>query len=140
VRNDSVDTATIVPHSNVFGDIEYGWRESEDAVVTSSVLAGSEPVTTDEAATIWDRAVTAAGLDGLTPHELRHACASLMHDAGADLMVSRQLGHESPAVTGRVYVGLFDDAADEVMERLDRRHSEAAAPPGAPRARSRVGR
>jgi hypothetical protein len=56
-----------------------------------------------------------------------------MHDAGADLvMVSRQLGHESPAVTGRVYVGLFDDAANEVMERLDRRHSEAAAPPARP--------
>ncbi|MEX2134338.1 MAG: hypothetical protein WEB67_09380, partial [Acidimicrobiia bacterium] len=34
------------------GDIEYGWRESEDAVVTLSVLAGSESVTTDEAATI----------------------------------------------------------------------------------------
>jgi hypothetical protein len=42
-------------------------------------------------------------------------------------MVSRQLGHESPAVTGRVYVGLFDDAADEVMERLDRRHSEVSS-------------
>jgi fructose-specific component phosphotransferase system IIB-like protein len=57
-----------------------------------------------------------------------------MHSAGADLvMVSRQLGHESPAVTGKVYVGLFDEAADEVMERLAETHAEAsAAPPSRP--------
>lgn len=83
---------------------------------------------------VWDRAVTAADLDGVTPHQLRHSCASLMHQAGADLvLVSRQLGHESPAVTGKVYVGLFDDAADEVMERLDATHAAAsAAPPPRP--------
>jgi integrase len=82
---------------------------------------------------VWDRAAAAARLDGVTPHQLRHSCASLMHDAGADLvLVSRQLGHESPAVTGKVYVGLFDDAADEVMDRLDATHASVA---GAPRAR-----
>ena len=83
---------------------------------------------------VWDRGVAAADLDGVTPHQLRHSCASLMHQAGADLvLVSRQLGHESPAVTGKVYVGLFDDAADEVMERLDASHAEASvAPPARP--------
>ncbi len=83
---------------------------------------------------VWDRAVAAANLEGVTPHQLRHSCASLMHQAGADLvLVSRQLGHESPAVTGKVYVGLFDDAADEVMERLDATHAAAsAAPPPRP--------
>lgn len=83
---------------------------------------------------VWDKAVRAADLGGVTPHQLRHSCASLMHDAGADLvLVSRQLGHESPAVTGKVYVGLFDDAADAVMERLDAtRVSVSAAPPPRP--------
>lgn len=69
--------------------------------------------------------MTAAGLDGVTPDELRHSCADLVMD-------SRQFGNESPAVTARLYIGLFDEAADEVMECLDRRHSEAASPPARP--------
>lgn len=81
---------------------------------------------------VWDRAAGAADLNGVTPHQLRHSCASLMRQAGADLvLVSRQLGHESPAVTGKVYVGLFDDAADEVMERLDEDHASASTAPRA---------
>jgi integrase len=83
---------------------------------------------------IWDDAVLRAGLSpDVTLHTLRHSCASLMHDAGADLvLVSHQLGHESPAVTGKVYVGLFDDAADDVMERLDASRGVATAPPARP--------
>jgi integrase len=69
---------------------------------------------------VFDRAARAAGLDGLTPHELRHTAASLAVSAGANVKaVQRMLGHASAAVTLDVYSGLFDDDLDAVADRMD---------------------
>ena len=46
---------------------------------------------------VWDKATRQAGLDGVTPHVLRHSCASLMRAAGADVkQIQQQLGHRTP--------------------------------------------
>jgi integrase len=69
---------------------------------------------------IFDRALGAAGLGELTPHELRHTAASLAVAAGANVKaVQRMLGHASAAMTLDVYSGLFDDDLDSVADRLD---------------------
>jgi integrase len=69
---------------------------------------------------VFDRAARSAGLDGLTPHELRHTAASLAVSAGANVKaVQRMLGHASAAVTLDVYSGLFDDDLDAVADRMD---------------------
>jgi integrase len=69
---------------------------------------------------VWDPAVSAAGLQGLTPHDLRHTAASLAIAAGANVKaVQRMLGHASAAMTLDVYAGLFGDDLDAVADRLD---------------------
>jgi integrase len=69
---------------------------------------------------VFDPAARAAGLDGLTPHELRHTAASLAVSAGANVKsVQRMLGHASAAMTLDIYSGLFDDDLDAVGDRLD---------------------
>ena len=69
---------------------------------------------------VFDPACAIAGLDGLTPHELRHTAASLAVSAGANVKaVQRLLGHASAAMTLDVYSGLFDDDLDTVADRLD---------------------
>ncbi len=69
---------------------------------------------------VFDPAARAAGLDGLTPHELRHTAASLAIAAGANIKaVQRMLGHKSAAMTLDVYSGLFEDDLDTVAERLN---------------------
>lgn len=74
---------------------------------------------------VWAPAVAAVGLEGLTPHHLRHSCASLMWAAGADVKaISQQLGHRTPAVTMSVYTHLFEGAYDPVMDRLDAQHRQ----------------
>jgi integrase len=48
----------------------------------------------------FDPAAEAAGLAGLTPHELRHTAASLAVSVGANVKsVQRMLGHASAAMT-----------------------------------------
>ncbi len=83
---------------------------------------------------VWDKAVAEAGLEGVTPHALRHTCASLMRAAGADVKeIQAQLGHRSPVVTLSVYTHLFEDAYDSVMDRLDTDHRDLVRPQERPK-------
>lgn len=86
---------------------------------------------------VFDPACAAAGIVGLTPHDLRHTAASLAIAAGANVKaVQRMLGHSSAAMTLDVYAGLFGDDLDSVAVLLDAhvpqmRHSgEIEAAPG----------
>src|SRR3954470_6780724 len=65
-------------------------------------------------------AVERAGLQPLTPHDLRDTAASLAVAAGANVkVVQRMLGHASAAMTLDIYAGLFDGDLDAVADRLD---------------------
>jgi integrase len=71
---------------------------------------------------MWDPARSRAGADlqEITPHDLRHTCASLMRAAGADVKaIQQQLGHQTATVTLNTYTHLFEGDLDEVMNRLD---------------------
>jgi len=49
---------------------------------------------------VFDRTCVAAGIEGLTPHDLRHTAASLAISAGANVKaVQRMLGHASASMT-----------------------------------------
>ncbi len=69
---------------------------------------------------VFDPACAAAGLVGVTPHDLRHTAASLAIAAGANVKaVQRMLGHASAAMTLDIYAGLFGDDLDGVADALD---------------------
>ncbi|GAB3599413.1 tyrosine-type recombinase/integrase [Microbacterium tumbae] len=66
------------------------------------------------------RALSDAGIERLTPHDLRHTAASLAISSGAHVKaVQRMLGHKSAAMTLDTYADLFDDDLDAVAERLE---------------------
>jgi site-specific recombinase XerC len=76
---------------------------------------------------VFDRAVRAAGLTDVTPHDLRHTAASLAVASGATVKsVQRMLGHASAAITLDVYAGLFDDDLSDLAARMDAAAQEAA--------------
>jgi integrase len=70
----------------------------------------------------FERAAEAAGLEGVTFHDLRHAFASLMIERGvSSTVLANLMGHTSPTTTERVYVHLFnrmrtDEQVREAME------------------------
>ena len=68
----------------------------------------------------WAPAVAAAGLAPLTPHALRHTAVALWIASGANpLEVSRRAGHTSTSFTQDRYGHLYDDADDQLAERLE---------------------
>ena len=80
---------------------------------------------------VWDLARDRAGegMEDITPHHLRHTCASLMRAAGADVKaIQQQLGHRNASVTLDTYTHLFEGDLDEVMERLDVASVEISRP------------
>lgn len=69
-------------------------------------------------------AVQRAGVQTITPHDLRHTTASLAVSAGVNVLaLARMLGHTSAKVTLDVYADLFDDDLDAVAVTLNQRYS-----------------
>src|SRR6202042_3284852 len=70
------------------------------------------------------RAVKTAGIQAVTPHDLRHTCASLAVSADVNVLaLQRMLGHTSAKMTLDTYSDLFDDDLDAVAVTLHTRYS-----------------
>jgi integrase len=70
---------------------------------------------------VWDRACTAAGLEGIRPEWLRHTGASLAYAATRDMKaVAERLGHTSTRMMDTVYVEVYADASAKVADAIDR--------------------
>ena len=68
----------------------------------------------------FNAAAEEIGLPGLTPHELRHTCASLAVSAGANVKApQRMLGHSSAKETLDTYSDLLDEDLDSVAVALN---------------------
>jgi integrase len=65
-------------------------------------------------------AVKRAQVQKITPHDLRHTCASIAVSSGVNVLaLSRMLGHTSAKVTLDTYADLFDTDLDAVASALD---------------------
>lgn len=77
-------------------------------------------LTEGEVRWVFDSAASVVGLDGLTPHELRHTCASLAIAAGANVKVLQTLlGHKTATLTLDRYGHLFPDDLGRIADAFD---------------------
>lgn len=81
----------------------------------------------------WDPATRAAGLVGLTPHDLRATCASWVADTAGVLEAARRLGHSRSSVTTRHYARPVQGRDLDVAAQLDALRTQRR-PPDAGRA------
>ncbi|MDT5366023.1 MAG: hypothetical protein QOC62_454 [Mycobacterium sp.] len=91
--------------------------DDENALVFPRQRGGLLPV--EEYRRAFDKACAEAGIEGLTPHGLRHTTASLAISAGANVkVVQRILGHATAAMTLDLYGHLLDDDLSGVAAAL----------------------
>jgi integrase len=77
---------------------------------------------------VWNPAVEALGLDGVTFHALRHSQGALLVEQGEHpLVIARRLGHTSVKTVLDVYGHLFDGIDQEAANRLDQRVFDSGA-------------
>ena len=69
---------------------------------------------------IWKKAVAAAKLDGLDPHDLRHTFATWNLSAGCNpKWVADQMGHEKTSIMLDVYAHLLPSADEEAAKKIE---------------------
>ena len=79
-----------------------------------------EPLQTDAVQLVVRKYAQRAGLQGVTPHILRHSFGKHLLDAGADLVtVSRLLGHERLETTA-IYTQPTAQDLEAAVRRLER--------------------
>jgi integrase len=96
-----------------------------DALVFPGSKGGFLPI--EEYRKAFDKGCAAVGIEGLTPHGLRHTTASLAISAGANVkVVQRLLGHASAAMTLDLYGHLLSDDLSKVAAQLSKTIDAAA--------------
>lgn len=89
-----------------------------DALVFPSHKGGH--LTSTEFRWVFNQAAKDVGLDGVVPHGLRHAAASLAISGGANIkVVQRMLGHKTATLPLDLYGHLFPDDLDTVAAGMD---------------------
>lgn len=82
------------------------WRDLD--LITTTADGG--PVNPSNVSRSFDRLAAQAGLPRITPHGLRHSCASLLMQAGVPVKaISERLGYSSVNITLNVYSHLVED-------------------------------
>lgn len=93
-------------------------ERTESSLLFPSWRGGYLPV--GEVRWVFDPVAKAVGVEGLTPHELRHTCASLAIAAGANVKVLQTLlGHKTATPTLDRYGHLFPDDLGRIADGFD---------------------
>jgi integrase len=122
---------TISLPAHLVTELRQRWREQQEqrlgmglgkAPETAPVFATADGryLSPNAITKAWPVAMAAIGMPAVTLHSLRHTHASMLMNAGLDILtISRRLGHSSPTITLNVYGHLIhggDDRAAQIME------------------------
>jgi integrase len=77
----------------------------------------------------FDKAAAKAGLENVTPHNLRHTAGSLALASGASVVtVQKLLGHRNATTTLNVYAHQLPDDFDNLAAAMDKATQAATRP------------
>lgn len=106
-----------VPPGRVWDRLKADLPDEPNALVFPRQRGGLLPI--EEYRRAFDKACAEVGIEGLTPHGLRHTTASLAISEGANVkVVQRMLGHATAAMTLDLYGHLLDDDLAVVANAL----------------------
>lgn len=105
-----------MPITEPLAEILAGCEQGRETVI---VMDGWRPVTYGRYLAEWRRACKAVGVEGATPHAMRHGVASALVAAGVPLIeVSKLLGHRDSRTTERVYAKFSPEYTRRAIETM----------------------
>lgn len=85
-----------------------------------SLTDGKEALKESQATKGWAKYVKDAGLNGVTPHMLRHTYASLLFEAGVDVKSAQDLlGHADITTTQNIYTHITNKKKSDTASKLN---------------------
>jgi integrase len=144
ITSDLVDTLRQLKVRKMEGALKAGIPWREDGYVFAK--ADLSPFDPEKVSKDFTARMQAAGIKGITLHNLRHTMATLALDSGVSTnVVQERLGHASAKTTHDIYAhvmpGAHVDAAERIAERVRRNGSRIPLRrPSAPRSRATVGK
>lgn len=83
------------------------------------VFGGEELYSLQKFKRAWEKYLKETGLK-ITPHQLRHAYATILYDADIDIKSSQKLlGHANISTTLQIYTHISDSRKDTILDKLN---------------------
>jgi integrase len=90
-----------------------------DTTQTGFIFGGTEPLTEQTVRRAWERYKKESDIT-ITPHQLRHAYATMLFEAGIDIKDAQDLlGHSTMAVTSDIYTHIKKQRKELTAEKLN---------------------
>lgn len=84
------------------------------------ICGGKDPIPDTTADNLKNDAEKIAGLPHIRVHDLRHSYASMLINKGTDIaVISRLMGHGSPAITYNIYSHFYPETNYKAIEGID---------------------
>ena len=98
---------------------QYGTMLMPSAFIFGSAIDPYNPVRPDSVTQWLDRFNKRHGLRNVSPHDLRHTCATLLLSNGASVKETQTImGHADASTTLKFYVGVDTDALKNASDKL----------------------
>jgi integrase len=102
--------------------MEGKWKKiaNEDEDIVFIAVKSGGPLDSGRIYTAFQRAAKLIGIEGFSPHSLRHSAATFLHRQRAPVKtISVYLGHADTRITDDVYTHLFQDELNEAAEMIE---------------------